>query len=153
MDVLMYVFENFLYEDPETFPERSFLSDRLSEVGFADQQVGSALEWLEQLIEQSTIEEINVCLPDSLRLYNEYEQHRLDIECRGFLQYLENTGILDQTCREQVIDRALALNDNTLEISDLKWIVLMVLFIQPGQEAAFAWMESYLFDQVNIINH
>jgi len=153
MDVLMYVFENYLYEEPQQLPERSLLCDRLSEVGFADYQVESALEWLDQLIDQSTKSELNINLPDSLRLYSDLEQQYLNSECRGFLQYLENTGILDPICREQVISRALALADNNLTIDDLKWIVLMVLFIQPGQEAAFAWMESYLFDQVNVVNH
>jgi Smg protein len=32
-----------------------------------------------------------------------------------------------------------------IALDDLKWVVLMVLFNQPGSEAAFAWMESQIF--------
>ena len=47
--------------------------------------------------------------------------------------------------RELVIDRAMALDQDEIELDDLKWVVLMVLFNQPGSEAAFAWMESQIF--------
>ena len=32
-----------------------------------------------------------------------------------------------------------------LDLDDLKWVVLMVLFNQPGSEAAYAWMETQMF--------
>ena len=47
--------------------------------------------------------------------------------------------------REVVIDRAMALDQDEVDLDDLKWVVLMVLFNQPGAEAAFAWMESQMF--------
>ena len=31
---------------------------------------------------------------------------------------------------------------------DLKWVVLMVLFNQPGQEDAYVWMENLVFENV-----
>jgi len=31
------------------------------------------------------------------------------------------------------------------DLDDLKWVVLMVLFNQPGAEAAYAWMETQMF--------
>ncbi len=39
----------------------------------------------------------------------------------------------------------MALDQDEVDLDDLKWVVLMVLFNQPGQEAAFAWMESFMF--------
>ena len=69
-----------------------------------------------------------------------------DVECRGFLMFLEQQGILDAIQRELVLDRAMALDQDEFDLDDLKWVVLMVLFNQPGQEAAFAWMETQMFD-------
>jgi len=45
-----------------------------------------------------------------------------------------------------VIDRLLALDAEELDIEQVKWVVLMVLFTQPGQEAAYFRMEDLVFD-------
>src|SRR3546814_17140820 len=58
---------------------------------------------------------------------------------------LEQHGILDPAQRELVLDRAMALDQDELDLDDLKWVVLMVLFTQPGSEAAYAWMETQMF--------
>ena len=60
--------------------------------------------------------------------------------------FLEHNGILDGVQRELVVDRVMALDQEEIDLDDLKWVVLMVLFNQPGQEAAFAWMESHMFE-------
>ena len=35
---------------------------------------------------------------------------------------------------------------------ELKWIILMVLFNQPDQEAAYSWLENLMFDQDEMVN-
>jgi Smg protein len=78
---------------------------------------------------------------------------RLDTECRDFLLYLENIGIVDGQRRELVLDRVLALETDEIVLEDMKWVVLMVLFNQPGQEANFAWMEELMFDTEQEYRH
>ncbi len=80
-----------------------------------------------------------------MRVFVEAEVDRLDRECLGFLMFLEQHGVLDGDQRELVIDRAMALDQDEVDLDDLKWVVLMVLFNQPGAEAAFAWMENQIF--------
>jgi Smg protein len=80
-----------------------------------------------------------------VRVYVEAEIDRLDRDCLGFLMFLEQHGVLDAEGRELVIDRAMALDQEEVDLDDLKWVVLMVLFNQPGAEAAFAWMETQMF--------
>ena len=38
-------------------------------------------------------------------------------------------------------------------LEDIKWVVLMVLFNQPGQEANVAWMEDMMFDSDQEYRH
>jgi Smg protein len=45
-----------------------------------------------------------------------------------------------------VIERAMALDTADLEADDVKWIVLLVLLNQPGQESAFALMEELIYN-------
>ena len=67
-------------------------------------------------------------------------------ECRGFLLTLERLGILSPQQREIVIERMLALDADELDTEQVKWVVLMVLSSQPGQEHAFARLEDLVFD-------
>ena len=62
--------------------------------------------------------------------------------------FLEQIGVLDSTNRELVIDRVMALEGEEIDLRQLKWVILMALFNQPGQEAAFAWIEDQVFDEV-----
>jgi Smg protein len=72
---------------------------------------------------------------------------RLDTDVRGYLMHLENLGILSGAQREVVIDRLLALEADDIDIEQLKWVVLMVLFSQPGQGNAYQRMEDLVFDE------
>jgi Smg protein len=67
--------------------------------------------------------------------------------------YLENVGVLDPARREMVIDRLSALETDDIDMEDVKWVVLMVLFNQPGQEANYAWMEEMMFDEEGDFRH
>ena len=60
--------------------------------------------------------------------------------------YLEQVGILTPTTRELVLDRVIAL-DNELDTEQFKWVVLIVLHSHPGEENAYAWLESIMFDE------
>ena len=40
----------------------------------------------------------------------------------------------------------MALEDEEIDLDQLKWVVLMVLFNQPGRESAYAWMEDLVID-------
>ena len=73
--------------------------------------------------------------------------------CKGFLIFLEQSGVLDYEDRELVIDRVMALETDVIELQQLKWVVLMVLFNRPGKEAAFAWMEDIILDKVSTVVH
>jgi len=59
---------------------------------------------------------------------------------------LERQGILTPLQREVVLDRLLALDSEELDTEQIKWVVLMVLSSQPGQEQAFARMEDLVAD-------
>jgi Smg protein len=59
---------------------------------------------------------------------------------------LERTGILSPQQREIVIERLLALESAELDVDQLKWVALMVLSSQPGEELACERMEDIVFD-------
>ena len=147
LDVLLYLFENYFYDDPDAVRDRDSLQAGLIQAGFSPQEVSKAFDWLDELASQRVDADAPVAtVRGPVRIYADVEEARLDAECRGFLMFLEQGGILDATQRELVVDRVMALDQEEIDLDDLKWVVLMVLFNQPGQEAAFAWMESHMFE-------
>ncbi|MCP5419441.1 MAG: DUF494 domain-containing protein [Gammaproteobacteria bacterium] len=148
LDVLMYLFQNYMNDDTDLNPDRESIETELLEAGFPSQGIQQAFEWLEGLAARQQTP-VKVCQPErSFRIYTEQETTRLDSSCRGFLLFLEQTGVLDPETRELVIDRVLALETDEIDLNQLKWVILMVLFNQPGQEEAYAWVEDMVLDDM-----
>lgn len=127
-DILVYLFENDLH--PESVQADEELVGTLSEAGFDDEEISEALSWLSELRDVATEPMALAPRAGSMRIFTADEEARLDVECRGFLAFLENSGAVDAATREFVIGRALALEGFRLDIHRLKVIVLMVLWQQ-----------------------
>lgn len=146
LDILIHLFENFLDADDDATPDRDTLKLELEQAGFPEPEIERALAWLESLAadpERAPGEGT----ARAVRVFSGQEQVRLDTDVRGYLLHLENLGILSAAQREVVIDRLLALEADDIDIEQLKWVVLMVLFSQPGQENAYQRMEDLVFDE------
>ncbi|TQV88624.1 DUF494 domain-containing protein [Aliikangiella coralliicola] len=144
LDVLLYIFERF--QDDEIVPvERAQeLVSELEEVGFKSIEIDSALSWLDGLVDTSSDNFAPIeSSQQNTRVYHPYEQHFLSTECRGFMYFLEQVGVLDPHSREAVIDRVLALESSKpVDLDQLKWVVMMVLFNLPGKQGAAVWLEN-----------
>ncbi len=147
LDVLMYLFETYVDTDEEPEADHNELRDELSRAGFGDPEIDRALEWLDGLTDHQDGLAFNAQTAHGTRIYNDFEQERLDVSCRGYISYLEQIGILPSLQREILVDRLLALDSADIDIEQIKWVVLMVLFSQPGQELAYARMEDLVFDE------
>jgi Smg protein len=145
LDILIYVFDRYMLDEVPEVPEREHLARDLERAGFAQANVERALDWLAELASErarSTEALEQGAAGTAVRIYNDGELARLSTECRGFLFTLQRLGILSAWQREIVIDRMLALDADELDTEQLKWVVLMVLSSQPGQEAAFQRLED-----------
>lgn len=145
LDILIYVFDRYMLDEAPEVPEREDLALDLTCVGFTQENVERALDWLADL---ACVRERALLDPDidqsapALRIFSDGELARLSTECRGFLLTLERLGVLQPLQREIVIDRMIALDVDELDTEQLKWVVLMVLSSQPGQDLAFQRLED-----------
>jgi Smg protein len=144
LDVLMYLFESFVDSEDEPEPNRNELRDELERAGFGDREIDRALEWLDGLNFSEVVPQVTSLSP-GIRVYDSAEIERFDTAARGYLLHLEQVGILPPAQRELVIDRLLALESDDIDIEQIKWVVMMVLFSQPGNEQAYAQMEDLVF--------
>ena len=153
LDVLIYLFDHYIEREFEIIPDQKDLKSQLNQAGFADIQIDKAIDWLEGLAVKKDEFDADIICSKSTRVFSDIESEKLDVECKGFLIFLEQSGVLDYEDRELVIDRVMALETEAIELQQLKWVVLMVLFNRPGKEAAFAWMEDIILDEVSTVVH
>ena len=147
LDVLMYLFETFSEQEHDEATDHGVLRQELLQAGFGEPEVDRALTWLEDLNRDPEHPFPASPADRSVRVFNSMELSRLDTECRGYLMYLEHIGILSPLHREIVIDRLMALGAGEIDVEQVKWVTLMVLFSQAEQESAFARMEDLVFEE------
>ena len=148
IDVLIYIYENYMDAEESVPTDQILLEEELVQAGFPQGEIKKAFNWLDELAwRQGSLITNGEAQPNrSMRLYCEREQQRIDLEIQGMLLYLEQAGILDARSRELVIERAMAIETEELTADDVKWVVLLVLLNQPGQENAFALMEELVYN-------
>ena len=145
LDVLMYLFDAFIDSEDDPEPSQNELRRELEQAGFGDRAIDRALDWLDGLNATTELSEDYLHGSSAVRVYDTVELERLDVGARGYILHLEQIGILTAAQRELVIDRLLALDSGDVDVEQLKWVVMMVLFSQPGHEQAYAQMEDLVF--------
>jgi len=176
LDVLLYLFEYYMADNPgqPLDSDRDTLESRLVEAGFTTAEIRKAFGWMDTLWQRRSLTPLALqhgrnaapvnevadesvlvrpAILPSMRIYVGEELTRLDADCRGFLLFLESVGILSPINRELVIERVLALPEEDMDVERLKWLVLLVLFTQPGEEEAYAWMEELIYDNLTGYAH
>jgi Smg protein len=143
LDVLMYLFEN--YVETEFSDETNHINLRVELVaaGFPEEEVDHAFRWLNDLADQRSLLPFDGAV-GAVRVYTGREVSRLSTESRGFIMYLEQLGILSAQTRELVLDRLMSIDDE-IDIERVKWVVLLVLINQPGAEDAAAQVEDMVY--------
>lgn len=124
IDILVYLFENY---QPDACPAPPALAKKLSAAGFEADDISAALTWLDGLANQSPALEPGVAR-DAIRIYDDEEVARLTVESRGFLAFLERQEAIDPGLRELIVERALALPGDIVDVERLKVIVLTVIW-------------------------
>ena len=156
LKVLIYVYDHYMLADPADVPERHRMLQDLQQRGFSVSEVVHAMEWLSALVGEQRATPVPAngeANGAGLRVFADGELSRLSPDCRAFLMLLDRQHVLTPRQRELVIDRALALDVDEVDVEQLKWVVLLVLSSQPGQELAFARFESLMSASAGTIRH
>jgi len=151
LDILIYLFENFYEQNESEFlVDRDDLLGELIQAGFAEAEIHKAITWIENLVElrNGGIQtHLQVSSVSSIRIYTAAEQFYINTECRGFLLFLEQINVLNIETREMAIARLTELENTNLDLDDIKWVILMVLFNVPNGEKAYLQMEELVQDK------
>ena len=155
IDVLMYIFSSYADQDENLPEDRDGIDADLRAAGFEPIEIEKAFDWLDGLAQvesdtgsaQSSV---------STRILAPEESTRLAYTAQGFLLFLEQSGVLTSKLREMVINRVMALeSDSEVDIEELKWIVMMVLFnsSEEQDENALMHYEDIVFADQPAVFH
>jgi Smg protein len=126
----------------------------LEAAGFNNKDIENALDWFSEL------KKMSVRIPHSkspksnnkLRIFTEKEKEKFSFDGLGFILFLEQAHILNSVEREIIIDRAMALNQNIINIDEVRWIVMMTLW-NNGRENDYLFVEDALYQNEQLILH
>ncbi len=148
IEVLMFLFDNYLSVSEDTLLDEKSLTCELEEAGFDAQEISLAFDWLGELAEIERLAATMVRIPgNAIRVYALEEQTKLDMACRGYLQSLEAMGLVDATVREIIIDRAMAIEADNLSLQQFKRIIGLVMLNKAPQEEMLPWIEELMNDE------
>ena len=157
MEVLIYLFENYIVDGINFEPSQDELAKELVGAGFAGEEIDKAFVWLEGLLDicedNLQLDRQSLSTSNFLRFYAEQELVRFDLEAQSLLSRLVNAGVLDQFSREMVIDRVMALDSADVNLDHIKWVVLMVLSNQPGFDEIAEWAEVVVSEEMVPVFH
>lgn len=153
VDVLIYLYENYMDGESPPPTDQGDLERELAEAGFSQTEITHALRWLDELADGVDTPQYHAHTVGAIRVYSDHECAKLDAEVRGLLLSLEQHGILDPISRELAIDRLLAINHASIMIDEAKWVVLLVLMNRPGREDAFNLMEDIVYHDEQVYLH
>ena len=155
IDVLMYIFSSYADQDENLPEDRDGIDADLRAAGFEPLEIEMAFEWLDglaQVEDDTAMDQSDI----ATRVLAPEECARLAYSAQGFLLFLEQSGVLTPRLREMVINRVMALeSDSEVDIEELKWIVMMVLFnsSEEQDENALMHYEDIVFADQPAVFH
>lgn len=142
-DVLVYLYET--YQQSDACPDSEALTKKLSSIGFEEDEISRALDWLKDLTQ--AVHGLSAAPGEQasgFRIYAEREVSMLGSDAIGFVHFLEFANVLNPLQREVVIERALAACDSQISLEKFKVIVLMVLWSQGKEPDSLVLDELFL---------
>lgn len=142
---------DYLFESAEQNADNEIdditLKAHLSKAGFDSNRIDKALSWLENI---ATLQDKPAgaffATNGGMRIYSDFEKQKLNTKARGFLLFMENINQLSSSQREMVIEQVMSLDNTQISLSDLKWVIMMVLG-NSDDNISEQWLESIVFPE------
>lgn len=142
LEIVTFLFQNCLGSDGTLPKDQSKLVEFLEKAGFSKKTINIALEWLNGLLvyqDQMVSPQSN-----SAHMYTPKESACLGTECINYILMLEREKILIPLTREVVIGQLMLLTYYPLEVADVKWVTLVVLYSFKNQKEALVKFEQMI---------
>lgn len=146
LEVLMDLFHHYLEEKTLKLADINELLEELQNFN-RKLDLKPQASGLNESGEIDLTEKPSLFSPSATRLYTDYEKRKLSLECRGFLVLLEQARLITGPLREAIIYEALQLKMQTVDLEELKPIILNLLAENINDEIELAWLQHIMLSQ------
>lgn len=154
LDVLLYLFENYMDSESGLMEKPAELTAELMHAGYDSNDIKRAFKWLDELqVALGNFNPSSKITLSTVRIFNTAEQFKINDEARNYILYLEKLGFIDAKSRELIIDRAMSLDEISVNIQEIKWISLTVLLTQPEHKDKLARLEALVLNDQGYVKH
>ncbi len=123
----------------ELFDEEGKIMQALLNDGYRLHEADAALMLMQTLVQKQS-EEFLAATPAlsraGLRAMNREERERFTVEAFGFVTKLTHLGIISEDQREELLDRAMTVYTERVELDHIKSLIAFTLFVPHHERAA-----------------
>ena len=137
-EVLVFMFKNYFAN--QAILDDAEMEQELSEAGFEQDDILSALNWFESMKSMLNTPELDYAhAKTAIRIFTANESKRMDTESLGSLIFLQQANVI----RSLLV--FLALNKTKISIEETRWITMIALWSQ-GRDKDYSFVEDALFN-------
>lgn len=106
------------------------ISKSLKNLGFTESEISSAYGWFLEEVQSRSEKFVftNDKGETSPRIFSDIEKQQIGTDAQGYLIQLYQMGLLDEENFEQVVERAMMVSPDQIDLSSMKMIASTVLF-------------------------
>ena len=121
-------------EDRDFLSENDIVEQLLAD-GFEAEEIDAAFSWMETLSLQAgnNPADMDLTMPTQ-RIFTSEEGLAISSQARGFLIRLRALGILNDDLQEEIIDKALHLEDEEVSLKEIKALTALTLFSRSQED-------------------
>lgn len=145
-----------LIEVPEESCTVEEITNSLLEDGFTAGEISDALAWLYYAVDDRLLTNGRIAAGTisrrGLRVLSEFEKSVISPEAYGYILQLSQLGLLDDLQIEDLIERAIVMCTETVELADLKQVLPTVL-LEASSWFSPGWMPWISGEQIKPLPH
>ena len=143
-EVLVFMFENYFAN--HAFPDNEVMTQELSAAGFKQSDISGAVDWLHEmktmLTEPPAVYSHKLT---GLRMFANTELKKISTDSISFILFLQQANVINDVERDLIVDRAMALKQEYINIEEMRWITMIALW-NEGREKDYLFVEDALFN-------
>jgi Smg protein len=150
-EVLVFMFEN--YFSNHALPDNESLALELSAAGFEQSDIVGAVDWFHEMKTMLTEPPaVYSHKHTGLRVFANAELKKISVESISFILFLQQANVINDVERDLIVDRAMALKQEQINIEEMRWITMIALW-NEGREKDYLFVEDALFNPRGLTLH
>jgi len=131
---IVTILARYFLEERNLISESELVEELLS-VGFDEEEIDAAFNWMQGLspVSDSPVQQ-KPLTSYAQRIFSSDERRLLSDEARGFLIRLRTLGILDDETQEEIIERAFQMEEEDLSLKEIKVMTALSLFARSNED-------------------